>query len=180
LHLQPDFVEGRYFYARWLVDQGRAHEAIPHLQRAIDLSPGLPSARTLLMSLYFAKGADADLTALIREILAVAPADPVALAYAKGEIAIKVQTPSAQGYYNRGVALTNEGRHLDAVLTYRQALKFDPASADTYNNLGWSLAKLGFYQEAIPVFEQALHLRPEFALAQNNLDWVKTQLVPQK
>jgi len=78
------------------------------------------------------------------------------------------------------VALTNAGRHLDAALSYRQALKFAPASADAYNNLGWALAKLGFYQEATAVFAQALHVRPEFALAQNNLAWVKTQFVSQK
>jgi len=178
LQLQPDFVGGHYFYARWLVDQGRSPEAIPHLQRTIELSPGLSASRALLMSLYFAKGADADLSALTRETLAISPADPVALAYVSGEIPIKVQTPSAQDYYNRGVALTNEGRHLDAALTYRRALKFDSASADAYNNLGWSLAKLGFYQEATPIFEQALHFRPEFVLAQNNLTWVKIKLEP--
>ena len=110
----------------------------------------------------------------------LAPTDPIALAYAKGEIALAVQTPSAQAYYNRGLVLTNEGRHLDAALTYRRALRFDPASAEAANNLGWSLAKLGLYQEAIPAFEQALRLHPEFALARNNLAWVQTQLVPSK
>jgi len=128
------------------------------------------------MNLYYAKGAEADLSALVRETLAIAPADPVGVAYANGEILLEVQTPNAQVYYNRGVALSTEGRHLDAALTYRQALKFDPQFADSYNNLGWSLAKLGFYQEAAVAFAQALHFRPEFALAQNNLAWVKTQV----
>ena len=160
---------GHYFYARWLVDQGRAREAIAHLRRAIALSPGFPFARTLLMHLYFAQEAQADLTALIRGTLVLAPTDPIALAYAKGEIALAVQTPSAQAYYNRGLVLTNEGRHLDAALTYRRALRFIPASAEAANNLGWSLAKLGSDQEAIPAFEQALRLHPEFALARNNL-----------
>ena len=66
LLLEPNFVGGHYFYARWLVDQGRAREAIAHLRRAIALSPGFPFARTLLMHLYFAQEAQADLTALIR------------------------------------------------------------------------------------------------------------------
>jgi tetratricopeptide (TPR) repeat protein len=178
LQLQPDFVGGHYFYARWLVDHGRSGEAIPHLQRAIELSPALSFSRALLMSLYYARGAETDLSALVRETLAIAPADPVGLAYANGEIPLEVQTPNAQEYYNRGVALSTEGRHLDAALTYRQALKFDPQFADSYNNLGWSLAKLGFYQEAAAAFAQALRFRPEFALAQNNLAWVKTQVAP--
>lgn len=178
LQLQPDFVEGHYFYARWLMDQGRAREALPHLQRAMALSPGWLAARTLLTHLYVATGAAADVTTLLRETLAIAPTDPVALAYAPGESARKVPTASVPDYYNRGVALTHTGRHLDAALMYRRALQVDPASAAAYNNLGWSLAQLGLYQEAMPAFAQALHFLPDFALARNNLAWVQTQVVP--
>jgi tetratricopeptide (TPR) repeat protein len=178
LHLQPDFVGGQYFYARWLVDQGRAREAIPHLQRVIELSPGFPAARTLLMQLYFVKDAQADLATLVRETLMLAPADPGALAYAQAEMATTVHPASAREYYNRGVELTNAGRHLDAALTYKRALRFDPTSAEAANNLGWSLAKLGLYQDAIPAFEHALRLHPEFTLARNNLAWVQTQVRP--
>lgn len=180
LQLEPDFVGGRYFYARWLVDHGRAPEAIPHLQRAMQLSPALASSRDLLLQLYFAKGAEADVNILAQETLAIAPADSVALAYVNGEIPVKVQIPNAQTYYDRGVTLTSQGSHLEAALSYRQALKFNPAFADAYNNLGWSLTKLGFYQEAIPAFEQALHFQPEFSLARNNLNWAKTQMVSTK
>jgi tetratricopeptide (TPR) repeat protein len=177
LQLQPDFVGGHYFYARWLVDQGRAREAMPHLQRAVALSPGLPSARTLLMHLYFAQGAQDHLTALVRETLALAPDDPVAGAYARGEIAIPVPAPGAPAYYALGLVLTQAGRHLEAALVYRQALRLDPTVAEAANNLGWSLAKLGLYQEAVPALEHALRVQPDFALARNNLSWVHTQLV---
>ncbi len=180
LQLQPDFVGGHYFYARWLVDQGRAREAIPHLQRATELSPGFPASRTLLMQLYFVQNAPADLTALIRETLRLAPADPSALAYAQDEMATAAHPASAQEYYNRGVELTNAGRHLEAALTYKRALRFAPTSAEATNNLGWSLAKLGLYQEAIPAFEHALRLQPEFTLARNNLAWVQTQVGPRQ
>jgi tetratricopeptide (TPR) repeat protein len=178
LQLQPDFVGGHYFYARWLVEQGRAYEAIPHLQRAIALSPGFPDSRTLLMQLYFVQDAQAALTALLQQTLALAPADPSTVAYAQAEITTGVHAASAREYYNRGVELTNAGRHLDAALIYKRALRFDPTAAEAANNLGWSLAKLGLYQEAIPAFEQALRLQPEFTLARNNLAWVQTQVRP--
>lgn len=175
LQLQPDFVEGHHFYARWLVEQGRAPEAIPHLQRAIALSPGLPASRTLLMHLYFAQGADAALSTLVRETQAILPTDPIALAYANGMLPPHLRVSDPQTYYHHGVMLTQRGQHLDAALVYRQALQFTPESADIYNNCGWSLAKLGFYQASIAMFEQALRLRPGFALAEHNLAWVKTQ-----
>jgi Flp pilus assembly protein TadD len=178
LHLQPDFVGGHYYYAQWLVRQARSEEALGPLQRAIALSPGVSQARTLLMHLYAAKGAEATLHAVVQETLAVLPTDPVALAYANGKVPSQSNVPGAPKYYDRGVALTNQGRHLDAALAYRQALRLDPASADACNNLGWSLAKLGFYPEAMQAFEHALRLRPDYTLAENNLRWVRTQVTP--
>jgi protein O-mannosyl-transferase len=176
LQLDPDFVGGHYFYARWLVEQSRAREALPLLQRALTLSPGFYAARALLIQLYGVREAKAELAALLQETLALSPTDPLALAYAQGEIGLALPTPSAQAYYERGVELTNAGQHLEAALAYRQALRFDPPSAEAANNLGWSLAKLGFYQQALPPLEQALRLKPDFALARNNLTWVRSEL----
>lgn len=180
LELMPGYPGSHHFYGRWLVDRGRAVEAIPHLRRAIALSPALSDSRDLLMNLYYAVGAQAELEALVRETLTVSPEQPVATAYASGTIPIGVDEVSAQKYFRRGLAFTGQGRHLDAALTYRQALKLDPASADAQNNLGWSLAKLGLFQEAIPAFEAALRLRPDYKLARNNLHWAKTQAAVQK
>lgn len=180
LLLQPEFAEGHYYYAQWLVQTARANEALPHLQRALALSPGLPYARALLMDLYAAQGAETALHTLVQETLAMAPTDPVALAYAKERAPIEANLQSAQRHYNQGVAFTNRESHLNAALAYRQALRLDPTSADAANNLGWSLAKLGFYNEAMLAFEQAVRLRPGFTLAENNLRWVQTQTTPAK
>ena len=176
LQLQPDYVGGHYYYGRWLVPQGRSGEAIAHLQRAVELSPGLAESRTLLLNLYFAKGDEESLRMLMQNTLAVSPDDPVALAYANETIPITVNPPNAPAYYRRGLALTSQESHLDAALTYRQSLRTDPASADAHNNLGWSLAQLGFFEEALPVFEEALRLGPESTLVRSNLAWVRTQL----
>jgi tetratricopeptide (TPR) repeat protein len=176
LNLQANFVAGHYFYARWLVDQGRAREALTHLQQAVVLSRGYQAARALLMQLYYIQGAEDTLAALVRETLALSPDDPLARAYARGEIEVSSTTPSAQTYYHRGLKLTNAGRHLEAAVTYRRALQLDPASAEVANNLGWSLAKLGLYQEALAPLLQAVRLKPDFSLARNNLAWVHAEL----
>lgn len=174
LQLQPDFVAGHYYYARWLLGQGRAGEATLYLRRAIELSPGWEAARRLLLDLYTAQGAEAEAKTLAGAGRAtVAPAAPLP---AVTETAGEPPSGSAQQYYNQGLALTQTEQHLAAALTYRRALQLDPNSAEAYNNLGWSLAKLGLYQEAIPAFEQALRLRPDFALAGNNLAWARGQV----
>ncbi|MEO5566923.1 MAG: tetratricopeptide repeat protein, partial [Gemmatimonadaceae bacterium] len=61
-----------YFYARFLVAQGRAPEAIPQLQQSISLSPASIDARHLLMALYAATDQQPELGALIGETLLVA------------------------------------------------------------------------------------------------------------
>lgn len=43
LQLQPDDPNPHVFYARWLAEQRRIDDAIPHLQRAISLSPATSS-----------------------------------------------------------------------------------------------------------------------------------------
>lgn len=176
LQLQPEFAEGYFYHGQWLLQQARAAEAVPQLQRALALSPALVQARTLLLDLYAAQGAQAALSTLVRETLAVSPTDSMALAYASREKTTEVNPVNAQHFYNRGLALTNAGRHLHAALAYRQAQRLDPSSADIANNLGWSLAKIGFYKDAIANFEEAVRLRPGYTLAENNLRWAQSQL----
>jgi tetratricopeptide (TPR) repeat protein len=176
LSLYPDFVEGHFYYARWLVEQGRSVSAIPHLVRAAELSPAALHARTLLMNLYAAKGNLTDLKDLAQDTLSIAPDDEIAAAYASGDAAMNVNPSSAKEYYNRGVAFGGEGRHLEAVIAYRKAVALDPDNADALNNLGWSLGKLGFFEEAVPILEKAVRLQPDYALARNNLAWVKRRL----
>ena len=47
LQLNPD-ANAHYFYARWLVQQGRTAEALPHAREAVRLSPAFADARALL------------------------------------------------------------------------------------------------------------------------------------
>ncbi|HYN83450.1 MAG TPA: tetratricopeptide repeat protein [Gemmatimonadaceae bacterium] len=82
LHLDPNYQAGHSFYARWLARHGRPKEAISHLERAVVLSPGDLEARHALLELYAATGDNAKLASLVRDILALAPGDSVARAYA--------------------------------------------------------------------------------------------------
>jgi Tfp pilus assembly protein PilF len=180
LQLQSSDPNTHYYYARWLVNQGRAREAIPRLQEAIKLSPATVDARALLMNVYYAAGADAELQALAKETRAISPDDPTASAYAGGASPLRIEPPTAQAYYARGLGFTQQGDHLNAAQAYREALKLDPKDPNFQNNFGWSRAKLGFLDESVPAFEEALRLKPDFALAKNNLAWVRAQLAARK
>jgi predicted O-linked N-acetylglucosamine transferase (SPINDLY family) len=75
----------------------------------------------------------------------------------------------AASHFNLGNALHVQGRLLEAVTAYRQALSLQPNFPEALNNLGLAQAKLGLLHEARAAYEQALSLRPSFAEAYNNL-----------
>lgn len=51
LGLTPDYARGHYFYADWLKDRARCSEAIEHLERALEISPGDLDANLLLLQI---------------------------------------------------------------------------------------------------------------------------------
>jgi tetratricopeptide (TPR) repeat protein len=70
---------------------------------------------------------------------------------------------------NLGVACYRLKRLEDAVVHYRQALRFDPNYAEAHNNLGNALRSLGKLDPAIASLREAIRLRDDFAEAHLNL-----------
>ena len=165
LALSPD-ASSHYYFARFLVKQGRSPEAIPHLIEAIRVSPASMDPRTLLMNLYVASGRRSEFIVLSQETLRVDPAAPVS---SFGE---------ADYYtvFRFGHDLVRKEDFVLAAVTFRRATELQPHASDAWNNLGWTLGRLGFFEEAIPALEEAIRLRPNFDLARNNLAWTRSQL----
>jgi tetratricopeptide (TPR) repeat protein len=165
LELNPAYVGGHFFYARWLVERGRAREAIPHLQRALELSPAELNARHMLIELY-AAAEDSRLAPLVQETLGYASNDSVALAYSSPSVRA---VGSADTWFDRGLAATQQGRHAAAAHAYRMAASLDPARGDAWNNLGLALLELGFTNEAARAFERSIALDPSDERPRRNL-----------
>jgi tetratricopeptide (TPR) repeat protein len=161
LELNPDH-NAHFYFARWLVDNGRGPEGLAHLRTAVRLSPGVPQQRALLLRLLAAIGADAELRALAGETRRIDPAEP-ALADAGR------RWPSYSAAFRDGVSAIGRRDWLLAARANQDALRHDPRSADAYNNLGWSLAQLGFRDEAVRAYQHSLALRPDDGRTRNNL-----------
>jgi tetratricopeptide (TPR) repeat protein len=161
LQLQPDH-NAHFFYARFLSENGRGPEALAHLRTAVQLSPGVPQQRALLLRLLAAAGAEAELRVLAAETRRIDPGESAL-------IAIERRYDSYAEAFAEGL---RAGRRRDwplAAHAYRDALRHDPRSADAWNNLGWSLTQLGFRAEAARAYEQTLVLQPDYERATNNL-----------
>lgn len=156
LSLSPDYARGRYFFANWLVGEGRAAEAIEQIETALDISPGDLEARSLLARLYAASGDDERLDGVVRGTLAIANADPTARAYAEGREPLAATAETPQAYAALGRRHASAGFWLDAACAFRRAVALDPRSAPAWNDLGRARLELGFVDEAALCFEKAL------------------------
>ena len=65
--------------------------------------------------------------------------------------------------------LAGQGRNVEAIGHYQQALEIKPDYAEAHNNLGLLLAGQGKAIEAIKQYQSALEIKPGFAAALNNL-----------
>ena len=176
LELQPALPTSHYYYARWLVGQGRALEAIPHLEETVRLSPAHEEARRYLLDLRAAQGQDDVVRRLARDYAAAFPDDLRSRVYPAGGIPMPLHPATYDTYFQHGVRLGQKKEYVDSALAYRAALRLNPTSTDALNNLGWTLGAMGFYKEAVPYLEEAVRLKPDYKLARNNLAWVKSRI----
>ena len=139
LALNPD-ANAHFFFARWLVQRGRAAEGLLEVREAVRMSPAFAEADDLSRRL------------------------DVALGRRPGRA-----WPDYAGAFRDGRAAIDRGDWLAAAEANRDALRHDRHSADAWNNLGWSLAQLGLTNEAAHAYEQALAIEPSNDRVRNNL-----------
>ena len=61
---------------------------------------------------------------------------------------IEAEPADAEAHHNLGVVLMRSGRHHEAVVAYRQSLRFRPNYGPTFMNLGYALKDSGRLAEA--------------------------------
>jgi Tfp pilus assembly protein PilF len=172
LALSPAHPATHEYVARWLVQTGRAGEAVPHLEYALRLAPASLDVRHRLLELDAASGA-AETQALALETLALVPGDSIATACARGEPLRRPAAADHAGWMREALALTRDGRDVEAIGAYRCAIRLDSTDVDALNNLGWSLARVGFPDAALPWLRAAVRRAPHDRLAANNLAWAE-------
>jgi tetratricopeptide (TPR) repeat protein len=173
LALDPAAPSSRTYYARWLVDRGRAAEAVPLLIEAIRIGPADELPRRLLVPLLGARGEREAAVREARGLLDRAPDDAWAAAWVAGGLPFSPASEGVRSWFELGLARGEARRFAESALAYRAAIEEDPLSADAWNNLGWTLGQLGFLPEARRELNRALDLRPGWDRARNNLALVE-------
>ncbi len=126
--------------------RGAVEEAVPHLQRALRLSPDHADAHFNLAHALVRLGRPEEALAHYGQVLRLQPAH-------------------ADARNNLGVALHLLGRHEEAAACYEESLRLAPDDVPSRFNLGLAQQALGRDREAAAHFEQVLQRQPEHAQA---------------
>jgi tetratricopeptide (TPR) repeat protein len=184
LPLLPPATETHFSMALQLGKLGRQTEAIPWIERGLEIAPDDTELRIRLGLLRLETGdsdrAIADLTAVTQASPATAEAHAaLGLAFEKTGrsdealrslgIAVRLEPRSASARSNYGITLWKAGRRDEAIDQYRRAADLDPQSPSAQSNLALALHQTGRTGEAILRYERALALKSDHPTAHSNL-----------
>lgn len=185
LRAQPEIGEGQFLLGFARMQLGEAAAAIPPLEEAVRLGPGVPERLNALAQAYEQTGRNpADIERLYREALTIQPAlADVQVNYGRfletqGRLsaaehayraAIEVEPWLEAGHYNLGTLLLRQGQPEAAAEHLAEAIRLDPDHVDALVNLGILRASQGQVAEAGTLFEQAVKAGPEHPNALANL-----------
>jgi tetratricopeptide (TPR) repeat protein len=187
--IEPDHADLQFNLGLVMLRSGRAKEAVPHLQKAIQLDPAAEAPRlqlaialkdlnqaqnsakvyqdvreteqaNLLKNQFTTEGAKAN------QFLAAGQAAQAAELYRQ---MLKIQPHDAHTYYNLSLALDLEERFAEERQALETAVKLDPTLAQARSKLGLLDMSQGHPADAIQNFKKAIEIDPQLTEAQVNL-----------
>jgi len=178
VNYSPGYPDSWFFYGKFLCDKNRYSEAIPALEKSIELSSAHIGARNELMKAYFYTNNSTKLIQLAQNTLQLLPNNPEALNYLEKakQIATTViseedarKSPSVEKYLQLGLQYYQNKNYEKCIEASLEALKLNANSHEAYNNIGSSYNMLQHYDKAIIACKKALEINPNFEIAKNNL-----------
>ena len=184
---EPADFDGQRKLAAALLEAGRPADALPALQRAVDLRPNDAAAHynlgyDLLQLREFDQAQDHFRQALRLDAGYAAAQYGLGLAlWAGGRHAESVQSfreavsrwpSSAEAHYNLGAVLERDSQPDEAVGQYTKAVELNPSHVDANLALGVLYATRGHQALAVERFRRVLQLKPDSVPAQTQLAWL--------
>lgn len=168
-----------FFYGNFLLGQKRYADAIPMLEKCVELAPASIGGRSSLMKAYNDTGEWDKLNEVAQSTLQIMPGNEEAKQYLeagknkKGKIEMMAEeikkAPTAQKYFDLSLMYYQAGKYQQCVEAGLEAVKLKPDYADAYNNMGSAYSLMKEYDKAIEACQKAIDIKPDFHLAKNNL-----------
>ena len=139
--------------AQLYLAQGRAADAVAHLDQSVRIDPQSAAAHFNVAT-------------------ALTVAGRIDEAIAQYQDALRLQPDYALAHNNLGNALVSRGDSDDALQHFREAARLDPSNAEAHYNVGSLLRARGELVAAGDEFRAALALKPDWIPAVASLGWL--------
>lgn len=164
--------------------QGKTDEAFGHLNKALTLQPGSPSAYANLgvvlvqkgkvdeAIIYYKKALEfkSDSTEVLNNLaMALAEKGEVNEAFSNLNKALQIRPWYAEAHFNMGNLLLKQKKFDAAIECYDKAIQFKPDYPKAYGNFAAALLSIGKIEEAIAYFREAARLQPDNRQMRYNL-----------
>ena len=177
IQLDPKYAEAHDNLGRFLVEQNREDEGLPHFRRAVTLAPGMPSALVNLATSMLSKNKlGIALTLLKRAEESGANGLAVQIAkgntnsrlrnYERAEEAFLKAVELTKGKHPESIALLAQaqmrigGKDAEAMRNYDRALSMDPNSPVAVGGKASLLQLLGNFDDAEEYFRKGFEIDP--------------------
>ena len=131
------------------LQQGRAAEALPYIERAISLQPDTPDLHSNYGIALEGVGRYGEALEALERVVKLRPKD-------------------GRAWSNRGALLAKLRRNEEALADFDRAVALDPVNGGAWNNRGLISMALGRPEQALASYDQALQCRPADVEARNN------------
>lgn len=135
------------------VRAGQWNQAIPIYQKALHLGSPSPALQVDLANAYVLAGQDDQAIGLYQQVFA----------------AEKTEPGYASGYYNFGCALSNKGRHPEAIAAFLRSIHLRPTDPRPHINLGVEYITMKQWDQAVGALREAVPLAPAWDAAMQKL-----------
>lgn len=150
LKKSPQSVRAYTAIGAYYLKEGKDDEALPMLQKAIQLRPDYDKGYYNIGVIYLRKGdTDAAIAAMKK--------------------AIEITPGYGKAHFTLGLASMQKGKFDEAVAEYEKALSLMPNNAILHNNLGNAYSAKGMYDRALLMYERAVSIAPDDAEAYYNM-----------
>jgi tetratricopeptide (TPR) repeat protein len=167
-----------------LLQAGRLTEALPFVERAVEIAPDNAAGHTNLGTARQMQGRMEEAVTQFEQTVrlegdsadaqtnlgfALLQTGRIDAALAHLQKALELNPNLAKAHLSLGNLLLQTGHVDEALARYRRAVALEPGDVEARTNLGTALAQQGRLDEAITEFQQALLLEPKSGVAQLNL-----------